>query len=865
MTLFAILIAATLLLAGNVLSYGQGAQHDIRCTVSGPDSIPFDKTTFSNYLPPEFEITVSVVNFGQSVVDSVVVFPRSNQRFTIVPPASVLLAAVFRPGDSLLARFTLRVNPKSVSGDDTLIVAVSGKDGARTECRLIIWVEKEYRPVNVLLCPPEESIFSEFVDSLNAYVPNPLTFPLVVENRGDAPSRDTRILYVATPSLTLADGQPQSIDLGNLAPGQRVEKLFQLRIVPRNTDTTVTVRFRVQGKGGIGDRIIDTICTYELHIPAAREVLFELQCENHLGIRFENGRYTPNPFLWTVHVRNVGNSRAKDVRATIALPVSYVLEGMSSEQLLGDLNPDEEAQVQWTIRALPVFKPDSSLICVRVFDAFNRMAECCDSIILPSVRAPHLQSNCIILPDTIRVDVATGLYQPSEFFADLILRNTGTDPADTVQVELIIADPDINVVSPAQTRVYVGDHFPENTEQTIRWVIAPLPIQQPRDISILFRVTSRNHHTITSACNVYIEAALLPEFTCDAYTFPDDTLHYSISTLEYDPLRFTATIRNVGNIAARNIEATILLPSDISLPANEDAVRRLSTALGVDSSWTVSWSLSPRKKREGTLDTIRVEFRSGLLRSYCETWIFVVGIPPVTVFTIPRDALDRYGMEVTVPILIDESQNKDIREIDLLIGYDNTKIAYVAFETDDALFENGWLVSVNDTDGLIRLLANSLASPLSGIGELLRLRFRVIFGDGPDALRTSGTMLTFDSLASSVNKGSVLARFHNGYITVSGDCLYPLRATENYVSLQNRPNPFNPGTLVNFTLRRNAHAVLLVRDVLGRTVAQLCDGQFDEGTHEFRFDALGLPSGSYLSILFLDGEPAAYHRMLLQR
>lgn len=60
------------------------------------------------------------------------------------------------------------------------------------------------------------------------------------------------------------------------------------------------------------------------------------------------------------------------------------------------------------------------------------------------------------------------------------------------------------------------------------------------------------------------------------------------------------------------------------------------------------------------------------------------------------------------------------------------------------------------------------------------------------------------------------------------------------------PNPFNPSTVVRFTLDAGRQTALKVYDILGREVAVLVDGGMPAGTHSVAFDATGLASGVYL-------------------
>lgn len=68
------------------------------------------------------------------------------------------------------------------------------------------------------------------------------------------------------------------------------------------------------------------------------------------------------------------------------------------------------------------------------------------------------------------------------------------------------------------------------------------------------------------------------------------------------------------------------------------------------------------------------------------------------------------------------------------------------------------------------------------------------------------------------------------------------------------PNPFREETTVTFNLSQPAQrASLTVYDLLGREVMTLVDGPQPAGRHEVPFTARGLPSGTYLYRLVVDG------------
>jgi len=73
-----------------------------------------------------------------------------------------------------------------------------------------------------------------------------------------------------------------------------------------------------------------------------------------------------------------------------------------------------------------------------------------------------------------------------------------------------------------------------------------------------------------------------------------------------------------------------------------------------------------------------------------------------------------------------------------------------------------------------------------------------------------------------------------------------LELPETLLLAQNYPNPFNPQTTIRFDLPESSYVTLRVYDMMGREIQALADGTLAAGIHEARFDATGLPSGSYI-------------------
>ncbi len=99
---------------------------------------------------------------------------------------------------------------------------------------------------------------------------------------------------------------------------------------------------------------------------------------------------------------------------------------------------------------------------------------------------------------------------------------------------------------------------------------------------------------------------------------------------------------------------------------------------------------------------------------------------------------------------------------------------------------------------------------------------------------TVGTTFNIDDLSF----GEASAVDENGNLLPSGFDLE-----------QNYPNPFNPSTSMIYDVPERTHVKLVVRDMVGRTVATLVDETATPGRYKVYFVASGLGSGSYLYTL----------------
>ncbi|MBD3386366.1 T9SS type A sorting domain-containing protein [candidate division KSB1 bacterium] len=81
---------------------------------------------------------------------------------------------------------------------------------------------------------------------------------------------------------------------------------------------------------------------------------------------------------------------------------------------------------------------------------------------------------------------------------------------------------------------------------------------------------------------------------------------------------------------------------------------------------------------------------------------------------------------------------------------------------------------------------------------------------------------------------------------------------------QNFPNPFNPFTTIEFTVKEQCQVSLDVYNVRGRKIATLVDESMSAGQYAVEFDAMNLPSGLYFCKIQM-GEYSDIKKMVLNK
>jgi hypothetical protein len=87
-------------------------------------------------------------------------------------------------------------------------------------------------------------------------------------------------------------------------------------------------------------------------------------------------------------------------------------------------------------------------------------------------------------------------------------------------------------------------------------------------------------------------------------------------------------------------------------------------------------------------------------------------------------------------------------------------------------------------------------------------------------------------------------------------------APNRVILLPNYPNPFNPSTVIQFSLPSRSHVVIVVYDMLGKEVEKLLEESMDAGMHSVAWRAEGRSTGMYICRL-IAGNQAVSRKLLL--
>jgi PKD repeat protein len=219
------------------------------------------------------------------------------------------------------------------------------------------------------------------------------------------------------------------------------------------------------------------------------------------------------------------------------------------------------------------------------------------------------------------------------------------------------------------------------------------------------------------------------------------------------------------------------------------------------------------------------------------------------------------GDTLTLPLTLDEAiDNARIAELSITLDYGIGMLDLESIDLSHGVLA-GWSIDSVHDDRAGGRSTIYLSAPggqyLQGIGRLADLRFIVYLG------QTDTARINF-ALSSPTNRClGALAEPGRVVLNLCGARGRLIRfGASSYALDQNHPNPFNPSTVIPFSLGLDGHVRLSIRNALGQYIATLIDGDMAAGAYEITWDASAYPSGTYYCEL-ATGPWSAVRRMVM--
>jgi subtilisin-like proprotein convertase family protein len=154
----------------------------------------------------------------------------------------------------------------------------------------------------------------------------------------------------------------------------------------------------------------------------------------------------------------------------------------------------------------------------------------------------------------------------------------------------------------------------------------------------------------------------------------------------------------------------------------------------------------------------------------------------------------------------------------------------------DNIGSGGSLVKIQSATGPLTITARGIVVRIKGY------------------VQASGTAITIADGKSYTLNGTIPAALE----------IETISAPEKYALYANYPNPFNPVTVIKYSLPKKSFVSLKIYDALGREVAAPVDGEQDAGSYTAEFNGNTFSSGIYVCMLRAGDYSSAIKMMLLK-
>ncbi|MFZ1729559.1 MAG: VWA domain-containing protein [Bacteroidota bacterium] len=836
----------------------------LELSCSGPDSLVFSDQ-MNRYQPDPFIIQLSATNIGTAPADSVVaeiLAPPDINLAAGETAAKLLLPSTLSAGQSGTAAWMVKAVPRDIARVDTIRVQVRAKGKTLQQtppCAIPVFIPAIRKPEMELTCFVVRQTEGD----------DTVIVAAGLVNNGTAAAYDVNVHVQFPGKLQLAPAnQPLTQNVPVIRPGEALRLFSWTFIVQRGAVLdSVDVCFTMDAHF-----IPPQTCCTTVLIPPADAASFEFSCAltpDTVRVDAVSGEY--NEAVFSSTLSNPTAVALDSVRCTIVLPAGILLAaGEKEEKIVRNLLPGTPQSIQWRLHAV---RDTASVFRERIirvdFVGAGAVERCSRTIILAP--PPKLDADFVIAcaaPDTINYQHSTNAYTPAPFLIRADITNTGSTTLTNVRGTLT---PDARfALEPGETLTKsLGVDLGPGQQATLAWNCRGIP--QPETVTAVSRIRVEADGSNARSCDAATvmmhppsNDSLAAEIICVA----PDTVRYFGRSLGWRPSPFTFSVRltNTGTIALDGLRGTLLLPSGFALESGEQAVKNFPPNITPNETVAVSWTV--RVLSSGSLDSCFEALVSipGLGTLTCEQCVYVEPAFDNIQLSIPEDNVGMMGQTIDVPVDLLNQLALPMKDFTITIAYD-PQLVVIDELSQIGTLTRAWPAPVMDhpASGLLRLRFTG-DTPLLTSGVLIFLRCRLLQLDGWEgSFGVLQSRLAFVPEQMMFEPG-IAAITIDGQIFTSGSCVVPLDATDAF-QLGNKPNPFNPLTVISWNIPASLDGVegsLLVIDMHGRLIESLHEGRLSSGPHQTVFDARNLPSGMYLYRLQAGGRVLT-RKMLLAK
>jgi hypothetical protein len=395
-------------------------------------------------------------------------------------------------------------------------------------------------------------------------------------------------------------------------------------------------------------------------------------------------------------------------------------------------------------------------------------------------------------------------------------------------------------------------------------VINSINFDVPEHVTMKHTVTFKGN--VQSESNTSVPGAKVKIWASEEHDWDDEDL---IATTKTDSLgNYSITLDSISQKKNTFIVSAYKTGYDIQFYNNKDAFYRANRLLAVnDTTFTgINFSLTP-------IDTVQKYSVSGTVMDSVDVGIqgaFVVLFDSATgdVRSSVTDSTGNYSIKGVVSgsyylvfyasgyvpqfyLNANSWENATLIRVKASLTGINVTLKGIpqltgngefigSIHSDNSAALAGALVTVQTSDG------ETVGSALSDSNGIY-----TVTGLSQGSYEITVSLIQYTSQQQSVDYdpsfgSTTVSNFNmsNAVVTASKDPVntLPARFTLN----NNYPNPFNPSTIISFSLPINSQVHLEVYNILGQKVADLINRQMNAGNYSITFNADKLSSGVYL-------------------